>query len=56
MNICVILQSLHQVLRVVQEIAEARLAPLSLARSAGSPYVHVVALALSVAGLSSAIL
>ena len=56
MNICVILQSLHQVLRIVEEIAKTRLTPLSLAGSAGSAYVHVVALSVGIVGLTTGVL
>ena len=44
MHVRVILQSLHQVLRVVQEITEARRAPLPLSRSARSAQILVVPL------------
>jgi len=44
MHVRVILQSLHQVLRVMQEITEAGRAPLPLSRSTGSAQILVVSL------------
>jgi len=44
MDVCIILQSLHQILRVVKEITEAGGAPLALSGSTGSAQVLVVSL------------